>query len=121
MGQGLGRNSPVVLSLGKDNYEALIERHGQWMRWRISQKCSCVKGTTMQPDIHCPYCAGRGFTYTHLKNMITYSVVMLYDGKGILNLDESLKSAELLELYDMQGNRYEHAKKLCNFISSNLL
>ena len=23
MGQGLGRNSPVVLSLGKDNYEAL--------------------------------------------------------------------------------------------------
>ena len=116
MGQGLGRNSPVVLSLGKDNYEALIERHGQWMRWRIAEKCSCVKGITMQPDIHCPFCAGRGFTYTHLKNMITYSVVMLYDGKGILNLDESLKSAELLELYDMQGHRYENAKKLCNYI-----
>ena len=28
MGQGLGENSPVVLSLGRGNYEALIKRHG---------------------------------------------------------------------------------------------
>ena len=60
MSVGLGRNSPIVLSLGKDNYEALIDRHGQWLRWRIAEKCSCVKGMTMQPDIHCPFCAGRG-------------------------------------------------------------
>ena len=119
MGQGLGRNSPIVLSLGKDNYEALIDRHGQWMRWRIAEKCSCVKPVTMQPDIHCPYCAGRGYTYTHLKNMITYQVTMLYDGSGILNLDEEYKSAELIELYDMKGNRYENAKKLCNYIYLN--
>ena len=76
MGVGLGRNSPVVLSLGKDNYEALIDRHGQWIRWRIAEKCSCVKGITMQPDIHCKFCAGRGYTYTYLKNMISYSIVM---------------------------------------------
>lgn len=42
MGVGLGKNSAVVLSLGKENYEALIERHGQWIRWRVATKCSCV-------------------------------------------------------------------------------
>ena len=29
MGQGLGKNSPISLSLGKESYEAMIERHGQ--------------------------------------------------------------------------------------------
>ena len=121
MGQGLGRNSPVQLSLGKDNYEALIERHGQWIRWRIAEKCSCVKGTTMQPDIHCHYCAGRGFTYTYLKNQIIYKTLLLFNSDGILELDDNLqmKQAELLELYDNKGNRYTHAKKLCNYIYLN--
>ena len=121
MGVGLGRNSPVQLSLGKDNYEALIERHGQWIRWRIASKCSCVKGITMQPDIHCPYCAGRGYTYTYLKNQINYSTIMLFNNDGILELDNSLqtKQAELLELYDQKGNKYENAKKLCNYIYLN--
>ena len=121
MGQGLGRNSPVQLSLGKDNYEALIERHGQWIRWRIAEKCSCVKGTTMQPDIHCPYCAGRGFTYTHLKNQIIYKTLLLFNSDGVLELEDTLqmKQAELLELYDQKGNRYTQAKKLCNYIYLN--
>lgn len=121
MGVGLGRNSPVQLSLGKDNYEALIERHGQWCRWRIASKCSCVKGITMQPDIHCPYCAGRGFTYTHLQNQITYVTVMLFNKDGILELENNLqtKQAELLELYDQKGNKYTNAQKNCNYIYLN--
>ena len=121
MGQGLGPNSPVQLSLGKINYQALIDRHGQWMRWRIANKCSCVKGITMQPDIHCPYCAGRGYTYTYLKNQITYTTLLLFNGDGILELDDTLqnKQAELLELYDQKGNKYPDAKKNCNFIYLN--
>lgn len=121
MGVGLGRNSPVQLSLGKDNYEALIERHGQWMRWRIASKCSCVKGITMQSDIHCPYCAGRGYTYTHLQNQITYVTVMLFNKDGILELENNLqtKQAELLELYDQKGNKYTNAQKNCNYIYLN--
>jgi hypothetical protein len=117
----LGKNSPVQLSLGKDNYEALIERHGQWIRWRISSKCSCVKGVTMQPDIHCPYCAGRGYTYTYLKNQISYVTVMMFNSDGILELDNTkqIKQAELLELYDQKGNKYPDAKKNCNFIYLN--
>ena len=121
MGQGLGRNSPVVLSLGKDNYEALIERHGQWLRWRVAEKCSCVKGSTMQPDIHCRFCGGRGYTYTYLKNMISYSIAMLFNGDGIIELEDTLqtKQAELVEIYDQKGNKYPSAKKNCNFIYLN--
>ena len=117
----MGRNSPVQLSLGKDNYEALIERHGQWIRWRIAEKCSCVKGISMQPDIHCPYCAGRGNTYTYLKNQISYVTVMMFNSDGILELDNTkqIKQAELLELYDQKGNKYPDAKKNCNFIYLN--
>lgn len=118
---GLGKNTPIQFSLGKDNYEALIDRHGQWLRWRISEKCSCVKPTTMQPDIHCPHCAGRGYTYTYLKNMISYSVVMLFNKDGILELENTLqiKQAELIEIYDSKGNKYPTAKKNCNFIYLN--
>lgn len=121
MGQGLGRNSPVQLTLGKDNYEALIDRHGQWIRWRVAEKCSCVKGITMQPDIHCKICGGRGYTYTHLKNIISYTTLMLFNEDGILELDDSLqtKQSELVELYDQMGNRYPNAKKNCNFIYIN--
>ena len=121
MGFGLTRNSPVKLSLGKDNYEALIERHGQWIRWRISSKCSCVKGITMQPDIHCPFCAGRGYTYTYLKDLISYSIVMLFNKDGILELENTLqtKRAELIEVYDQKGNKYPSATKNCNYICLN--
>ena len=121
MGIGLSKGSPVQLSLGKDNYEALIDRHGQWIRWRISSKCSCVKGISMQPDIHCPYCAGRGYTYTYLKNQISYVTVMMFNSDGILELDNTkqIKQAELLELYDQKGNKYPDAKKNCNFIYLN--
>ena len=118
---GLGKNTPIQFSLGKGNYEALIDRHGQWLRWRIAEKCSCVKDITMQPDIHCPFCAGRGYTYTYLKNQITYKTVMLFNDKGILELEDTLdiKQAELIEIYDMKGNKYENVKKNCNFIYLN--
>ena len=118
---GLGRNTPIQFSLGKDNYEALIERHGQWLRWRISTKCSCVKPGTMQPDIHCKFCAGRGYTYTYLKDIISYSVVMLFNSDGILELDNTIqiKQAELVDIYDQKGNKYPEAKKNCNYIYLN--
>ena len=72
----------------------------------------------MQPDIHCKFCAGRGYTYTYLKNMISYSIVMLFNKDGILELDNTIqiKQAELIEIYDEKGNKYPTAKKNCNFI-----
>lgn len=76
----------------------------------------------MQPDIHCPFCAGRGFTYTYQKNQIIYKTIMLFNSDGILELDDTLdmKQAELLELYDQKGNKYPEARKLCNYIYLNM-
>lgn len=121
MGQGLGKNSPVLLTLGKDNYEALIDRHGQFVRWRVAEKCSCVKPITMQPDIHCKICGGRGYNYTFQKTMVTYQTVMLNDEEGFLKIsDAECDGRQLLEVYDMNGNKYLSAEKLGSFIYLNV-
>ena len=119
MGQGLGRNSPVKLQLTKDNYVALIERHGQWIRWRTASKCSCVQYATMQPDIHCKICGGRGFTYSYQKNQIGFDVVMEKENSGILHISERFENSELIEVYDIDGNRFENAKKLGIYVYLN--
>lgn len=119
MGQGLGRNSPVQLSLGKDNYCALIERHGQWIRWRTASKCACVKMPSMQPDIHCKICSGRGFIYSFQKDQIVFESVMQKDSGGILEVSEVNRDCDLVRVYDFDGFTYENAEKFGNFIYLN--
>lgn len=119
MGQGLGRNSPVQLSLGKDNYCALIERHGQWIRWRTASKCSCVKMPSMQPDIHCKICGGTGFTYSFQKDQVVFESVMQNLNDGILEISETNKDCELIRVYDFDGITYENAEKLGKYIYLN--
>lgn len=120
MSQGLGKNSPVILTLGKDNYEALIDRHGQWVRWRIANKCSCVQPSSMQPDIHCKICGGSGYSYTFQKNQIVTEIVMIKDVKNkIIEISEENKDCELIEVYDIKGKRYYGAVKYNNYIHLN--
>lgn len=119
MGQGLGRNSPVQLTLGKDNYCALIERHGQWIRWRTAAKCSCVKMPSMQPDIHCPICGGEGVIYSFQKDQIVFESVLQMNDSGILEVGEDKRDCELVRVYDFDGNTYENAEKLGNYIYLN--
>ncbi len=119
MGQGLGRNSPVQLTLGKDNYCALIERHGQWIRWRTAVKCSCVKMPSMQPDIHCSVCGGEGVIYSFQKDQIVFESVLQMNDSGILEVGEDKRDCELVRVYDFDGNTYENAEKLGNYIYLN--
>ena len=42
MAAGLGKNSPIQLTLSRENYEALILRHGQYVRWLQANKCTCL-------------------------------------------------------------------------------
>lgn len=119
MGQGLGRNSPVQLTLGKDNYCALIERHGQWIRWRTAAKCSCVKMPSMQPDIHCPICGGEGVIYSFQKDQIVFESVLQMNDSGILEVGEDKRDCELVRVYDFDDNTYENAEKLGNYIYLN--
>lgn len=119
MGQGLGKNSPVQLSLTKSNYEALISRHGQWIRWRTAIKCSCCSLPSMQPDIHCKICEGRGYTFTYQKTQTVTSVAILYNEQGIIDIESDYQDGTLVEVYDYFGKRYSNAVKDGNYIYLN--
>ena len=119
MGQGLGLNSPVQLSLGKENYEALISRHGQWVRWRVASKCPCVKQNTQQPDVHCKKCGGLGITYGYQKKAIVTQTVLVKDNSGIIELSDSYINCPLVKCYDNSGVVYDKATKTDNFLILN--
>lgn len=119
MGQGLGRNSPVQLELGKENYEALIERHGQWVRWRVAQKCACVKPNSMQPDIHCKKCGGLGVVYSYQEKATVSQTVMIRDSSGMIELDAQFIDCPLVKCYDNSGRVYENASKVGSFVMLN--
>lgn len=119
MGTGIGENSPVILTLGKENYEALISRHGQWVRWRVATKCSCIKTNSMQPDIHCKKCGGLGIVYGYQKSKTITSTVMVKDNSGILEFDSEYTNCPLVKVYDNSGIIYKDAQKIGNFINLN--
>lgn len=119
MGQGLGKNSPVVLVLGKSNYEALIERHGQWVRWRVATKCPCVNHVTQQPDLHCKKCTGLGFTYSYQPTKTVSQTVMVKDTTGIIEIDAEFEKCDLVQVFDNAGKTYLNAIKTGHFIELN--
>lgn len=118
MGQGLGENSPVVLSLGRGNYEALIKRHGQWVRWRTSSMCPCVEKNTQQPDPHCEKCGGRGYIYGYQNSQIL-QVTATVDTNGILDVGAGYLSDSLVKVYDNNGRKFTEAEKFGQYISLN--
>lgn len=116
MGQGLGKNSSVVLSLGKENYEALISRHGQWMRWRVARRCHCVKCEGGQPDIHCRLCGGLGIVYTAQKELVISQTVLVKDTTGIIEIGSSYEGCVLQQVYDNSGAIYDDVEKAGSFL-----
>lgn len=62
-GIGLGANTPISLKLQRENYNALIGRHSQPLRWLQAEKCPCV-GSNRKVDENCPLCYGKGIIYT---------------------------------------------------------
>lgn len=119
MGYGLGKDSPVQLELGKENYEALISRHGQWVRWRVASKCPCVKPNSQQPDINCPKCGGLGVTYGYQKEAVVSQTVMVQDASGIIELDAEYTDCPLVKCYDNSGRIYDGATKTGSFVMLN--
>jgi hypothetical protein len=118
MGYGLGKNTPVVLNFGKENYEALIHRHGQWIRWRTSTKCPCVVPETGQSDIHCKRCGGRGFIYGY-QPKITVTQTVMADHSGIVEVAEEYADCTLNFVYDFNGIAFKNAVKTGNYITLN--
>lgn len=118
MGQGLGENSPVVLSLGRGNYEALINRHGQWVRWRTSSMCPCVEKNSQQPDPHCEKCGGRGYIYGYQDSQVL-QVTATVDTSGILDVGKDCLSDLLVKVYDNSGRQFTKAEKFGQYIFLN--
>lgn len=91
MAVGLGKDSPVVLKLTRENYEAMIERHGQWVRILNHNRCTCVLDSG-HPDPNCPVCNGDGIFYTFQRAKNLYSqvcTVSALDGDvGVGEIDE---------------------------------
>ncbi|MDR1837625.1 MAG: hypothetical protein LBQ89_08210 [Treponema sp.] len=107
MGYGLGKNTPVVLSLARGNFEALIERHGQWLRWRIAKKCPCIT-TNNRADIHCPKCGGSGDIFDYQREYEDIFRAAVRD--NIIPMPEGYSDAEILEVYDSMGRKYEFCR-----------
>jgi hypothetical protein len=107
MGVGLGKNSPIVLSQSRVNFEALIGRHGQYVRWLIAKKCPCVT-TENEPDIHCEKCGGSGDIYDYQKYYDDTLQLKVRD--TIVELPAENMDCEVLQIFDAYGNEYQFAK-----------
>jgi len=110
MPAGLGKNSPVILSFGKASYEALIFRHGQFIRWRIAQRCTCLEPHTSQFNPRCPRCDGKGFVYSFQPQMIITAELMVSDDTNILEIPEGYKDCTLDVVFDYFGRKYPAEK-----------
>ncbi|MDR0475052.1 MAG: hypothetical protein LBH43_15435, partial [Treponema sp.] len=110
MGYGLGRNTPVVLSFGKGNYEALINRHGQFIRWRIAMKCPCTEKHTQQSNPACPHCGGLGIRYSYQPQLTITEDVMVSDDSGIIELPEEYANCTMDKVFDFYGLEYPAVK-----------
>jgi hypothetical protein len=107
MGVGLGKNSPVILSQNRVNFEALIDRHGQWLRWRIAKKCTCVTKNN-RPDIHCEKCGGSGDIYDYQK--FYNDTLQLKVRDNILDLPAENTDCTVLQIHDSYGNEHQFVK-----------
>jgi hypothetical protein len=107
-GFGLGKNSPIVLSQSRSNFEALIGRHGQYVRWRIAKKCTCVVTETNEPDIHCEKCGGSGDVYDYQK--FYNDTLRLSVRDNIIELPAENAACEVLKIYDAYGNEFQSVR-----------
>jgi len=112
-GQGLGKNSPINLSLGKENYEALIERHGQWVRWLQAIKCTC---TTLnnRPAINCALCGGEGYQYRFQKTID--EVLSLFVTDGLIELPAKFNDVVIHDIRDYMGLEYTETGRFGRFV-----
>jgi hypothetical protein len=107
---GLGKNSPIVLSQSRSNFEALIDRHGQWCRWRTAKKCTCIT-TENEPDVHCEKCGGSGDIYDYQKTYEETLTLKVCD--NIIELPVENEGCEVLKVYDTKDNEFKFEKAGC--------
>lgn len=99
MAAGLGKNSPIQLTLSRENYEALILRHGQYVRWLQSNKCTCLLRSG-RADPTCRKCGGDGIFYNFQLTKNLYSKpCKVIDGYAFVDDSEFVNNANIKEVY----------------------
>lgn len=112
MAQGLGENTPIILQLSRENFNALISRHGQYVRWLSSQKCSCVK-KNRHVNAACSICHGSGYIYgreTDSENIIESKVAI----DGVVSIPDN---AGIIWVRDASGNELTVVEYCGNYAS----
>ena len=105
---GLGKNSPIILSQSRGNFEALIERHGQWLRWRIAKKCPCVTENNRH-DIHCEKCGGAGDIYDCQREYDDVYRATVRD--NIIELPKEYgDDARIIEILDSKAGKFQFCR-----------
>lgn len=99
MAAGLGKNSPIQLTLSRENYEALILRHGQYVRWLQANKCTCLLRSG-RPNPTCKKCGGDGLFYNFQLTKNLYSKpCKAIDGYALVDDSEFVNNANIKEVY----------------------
>jgi hypothetical protein len=107
MAFGLGHYSPVVLSQSKVNFEALISRHGQYLRWRVAKKCPCITQKN-RPNIHCLVCGGSGDSYDYQREYEDIFRIMVRE--NIITIPKKYAGGHIIEVYNSHGKRFEYVR-----------
>ncbi len=103
MNKGLGKNTPVQLKLSESNYDALIGRHGQHVRWMRADKCPCVLANG-RPDLSCQYCSGDGWRYSFQTAVQEFGKTATVVNTGICEFPE--KIAKAISIKDYLENEF---------------
>lgn len=104
-GIGLGENTPIKLQLTRENFNALIGRHAQPIRWLVSEKCPCVKDN-QKVDENCSYCGGKGVTYTPQTESFRVETFTA-------PIDGIIEQSNVMFVRDFQGNEYTITSQDC--------
>lgn len=102
---GLSENSPVKLSFERENFNALIGRHSQPIRWLNSEMCPCA-GDNLLVDENCPICNGNEVTYdtpTESERLETLTAPI----DGVIEQDN------VIWVRDFSGNEYTITSQDC--------
>lgn len=118
MAAGLGKNSPIQLTLSRENYEALILRHGQYVRWLQANKCTCLLQSG-RPNPTCKRCGGDGLFYNFQRKKNLYSKpCSVIDGYAIVDDNEFiLNNTNIKEVY-VNGKEITNYTVDCGVIAS---
>jgi hypothetical protein len=101
---GLGKNSPTQIKSSPSNYEGLIERHGQWVRWTVARKCICVTANN-RPDPRCTRCRGLGYVYSFQEYETDLSVSGFAVDFETVEFKEPLEAGNIIAIRNSKGEK----------------